>query len=77
MEIINLNNMIWLLLIICIVVTLFFFENLMMMIVYGIAAANNKNATENKETMTRQNIISTMLAIISGILWSCFMYYWH
>ena len=46
-------------------------------IVYGVAAANNKNATENKETMTRQNIISTILAIISGILWSCFMYYWH
>lgn len=73
--------MIWLLLIICIVITLSFFENLMMMIanyiVYGIAAANNKNATENKETMTRQNIISTMLAIISGILWSCFMYCWH
>ena len=31
MEIINLNNMIWLLLIICIVITLSFFENLMMM----------------------------------------------
>lgn len=73
--------MIWLLLIVCIVVTLFFFENLMMMvanyIVIGIAAANDKNATENKDTVKKQSIISTMFSIISGILWACFIYYWN
>lgn len=73
--------MIWILLIVCIVVTLFFFENLMMMIanyiIIGIAAANDKNATKNKDTVIRQSIISTMLSIISGILWTLFMYYWN
>lgn len=46
-------------------------------IVIGIAAANDKNATKNKDTVIRQSIISTMLSIISGILWTLFMYYWN
>lgn len=73
--------MIWILLIVCIVVTLFFFENLMMMIanyiVYGVAAINNKNSNEHRDRIAKQNIISTTISIICGILWALFMYYWN
>lgn len=81
MEIINLNNMIWLLLIICIVITLSFFENLMMMvanyITYTSAIISGKTATENQEQAKRQNNISSILTVLCALLWTLFIYLWN
>lgn len=80
MDLINLNNMIWLLLIICIVITLSFFENLMMMvanyITYTSAIISGKTATENQEQAKRQNHISSILTILCALLWTLFVYLW-
>lgn len=81
MDLINLNNMIWLLLIICIVITLSFFENLMMMvanyITYTSAIISGKTATENQEQAKRQNNISSMLTVLCALLWTLFIYLWN
>lgn len=81
MEIINLNNMIWLLLIICIAVTLFFFENLMMMIAnyitYVLDIANGKIAIEKQNQMRKQNSISSILTVFCALLWTLFVYLWN
>lgn len=81
MEIINLNNMIWLLLIICIAITLSFFENLMMMvanyITYTSAIISGKTATENQEQAKRQNNISSILTVLCALLWTLFIYLWN
>lgn len=81
MEIINLNNMIWLLLIICIVITLSFFENLMMMvanyITYTSAIISGKTSTENQEQAKRQNNISSILTVLCALLWTLFIYLWN
>lgn len=81
MDLINLNNMIWLLFIICIVITLFFFENLMMMvanyITYTSAIISGKTATENQEQAKRQNNISSVLIVLCAILWTLFVYFWN
>lgn len=81
MEIINLNNMIWLLFIICIVITLSFFENLMMMvanyITYTSAIISGKTATENQEQAKRQNNISSILTVLCALLWTLFIYLWN
>lgn len=37
----------------------------------------NKRVNKNKDAVTRQSIISTILSIISGILWALFMYCWN
>ncbi len=81
MDLINLNNMIWLLLIICIVITLSFFENLMMMvanyITYTSAIISGKTATENQEQAKRQNNISSILTVLCALLWTLFIYLWN
>jgi len=80
-DLINLNNMIWLLLIICIVITLSFFENLMMMvanyITYTSAIISGKTATENQEQAKRQNNISSILTVLCALLWTLFIYLWN